>query len=169
MRADYINPFISSLITTFETMVGCPLTRGALYLRCDQTKLHDVSGVIGLSGLAQGMVVLSLEKQVAKQAAAALLMCEVETLSENDLVDAVGELTNMVSGAAKARLEEYNLAISLPSVVMGEGHLIRFPSDVTPICVPFTSPWGSLKIEVGLADVRSLASSTTSAPVLAAV
>jgi chemotaxis protein CheX len=169
MRADYINPFISSLIATFETMVGCPLTRGTLYLRCDQTKLHDVSGVIGLSGLAQGTVVLSLEKHVAQQAAAALLMCDANALSENDLVDAVGELTNMVSGAAKAKLAEYDLSISLPSVVMGEGHLIRFPSDVAPICVPFTCTWGALKIEVGLAAVRSLASSTTSAPNLVAV
>lgn len=169
MRADYINPFISSLVTTFEKMVGCSLTRGTLYLRCDETKLHDVSGVIGLSGLAQGTVVLSLEKKVAQQAAATLLMCDAATLSENELVDAVGELTNMVSGSAKARLEEYELSISLPSVVMGAGHLIRFPSDVTPICVPFTCPWGALKIEVGLTEVRSPTTSASGGTVLAAV
>lgn len=168
MRADYINPFITALINTFETMVACPLSRGTLYLRGSETKLHDVSGVIGLSGHAQGTVVLSLETEVAQQAAAALLMCDAATLSENDMVDAVGELANMVSGAAKAKLEEYQLSISLPSVVLGEGHLIRFPSDVTPICVPFTCPWGSLKIEVGLAEVRSL-QSTAGAPALAAV
>ena len=156
MRADHINPFINSLLNTFETMVSCPLTRGAVYLRRNETKLHDVSGVIGLSGQAQGMVVLSLERQVARQAAAALLMCDAATLSEDDMVDAVGELANMVSGSAKAKLEEYQLSISLPSVVLGQGHLIRFPSDVTPICVPFTSPWGSLKLEVGLVEVRSM-------------
>lgn len=169
MRADYINPFISSLVATFDKMVGCPLTRGTLYLRRDETKLHDISGVIGLSGLAQGTAVLSLEKEVAQQAAATLLMCEAATLSENDLVDAVGELTNMVSGAAKAQLAEFELSISLPSVVMGKGHLIRFPSNVTPICVPFTCQWGSLKIEVGLTEVRSLAKAAAGPPVLAAV
>lgn len=157
MRADYINPFISSLINTFETMLSCPLTRGPLYLRCNETKLHDVSGVIGLSGHAQGTVVLSLEKEVAVQAAATLLMCEATDLND-EVVDAIGELTNMVAGSAKSKLEEYQLSISLPSVVLGEGHLVRFPSDVTPICVPFTSPWGSLKIEVGLVEVRSLTS-----------
>jgi chemotaxis protein CheX len=168
MRADYINPFIASLINTFETMVACPLTRGTLYLRGNETKLHHVSGVIGLSGFAQGTVVLSLEKNVAQEVAAALLMCDADSLSESDMVDAVGELTNMVSGAAKAKLDEYQLSISLPSVVLGDGHVICFPSDVTPICVPFTCQWGSLKIEVGLAEVRSL-QSASSTQLLAAV
>ncbi|QDU25710.1 CheY-P phosphatase CheX [Anatilimnocola aggregata] len=162
MRADYINPFISALVNTFETMLSCQLTRGPLYLRGHETQLHDVSGVIGLSGHAQGTVVLSLEKQVALQAAATLLLCETTELND-DVVDAVGELTNMVAGSAKAKLEEYQLSISLPSVILGAGHLVRFPSDVTPICVPFTCPWGALKIEVGLTDMRSSAANAGAA------
>ncbi|WP_425615708.1 chemotaxis protein CheX [Anatilimnocola sp. NA78] len=167
MRADYINPFISALVNTFETMLSCTLTRGPLYLRGQETQLHDVSGVIGLSGHAQGTVVLSLEKQVALQAAATLLLCETTELNA-DVVDAVGELANMVAGSAKAKLEEYQLSISLPSVVLGAGHIVRFPSDVTPICVPFTSPWGQLKIEVGLTEVRSLVSTANQNPLVLA-
>ena len=165
MRADYINPFISSLINTFETMLGCTLTRGQLYLKTPDTKLHDVSGIIGLSGQAQGTVVLSLDKNVALQATATLLMCETTEIN-SDVVDAVGELTNMVAGSAKAQLTEYKLSISLPGCIKGEGHEVCFPSDVTPICVPFTCPWGELKIEVGLAEVRSLVPNTA-APALA--
>lgn len=166
MRADYINPFITSLINTFETMLSCPLTRGQLYLKDDNTKLHDVSGIIGLSGQAQGTVVLSLEKSVALQATATLLMCETLELN-SEVVDAVGELTNMVAGGAKAQLTDYQLSISLPGVIKGAGHEVCFPSDVTPICVPFTCPWGALKIEVGLAEVRTL--TQTSSAALAAV
>lgn len=158
MRADYINPFIQSLCATFETMLSCEITRGQLYLRESSTALHDISGVIGLSGTAQGTVVLSLDKKVALAAASVLLMCEAEEINA-DVIDAVGELTNMVAGGAKAKLEEYQLSISLPSVVTGTGHEIRFPSNVTPICVPFNSPWGPLKIEVGLAAVQQLAGS----------
>ena len=158
MRADYINPFISSLINTFETMLGCPLTRGQLYLKTPETHLHDVSGIIGLSGQAQGTVVLSLDKSVALQATATMLMCETTEIN-SDVVDAVGELTNMVAGSAKAQLTEYKLSISLPGVIKGVGHEVCFPSDVKPICVPFTCPWGELKIEVGLAETRALAPS----------
>jgi chemotaxis protein CheX len=167
MRADYINPFITSLINTFETMLACPLTRGQLYLKTKDTHLHDVSGIIGLSGQAQGTVVLTLDRNVALQATSTLLMCETNEIN-SDVVDAVGELTNMVAGSAKAQLTEYKLSISLPGVIKGEGHEVCFPSDVTPICVPFTCPWGDLKIEVGLTEVRSLASNTA-APALATV
>lgn len=162
MRADYINPFITSLMNTFETMLSCPLTRGQIFLKSDTTKLHDVSGIIGLSGEAQGTIVLSLEKSVALQATSTLLMCETLEI-DTEVVDAVGELTNMVAGGAKAQLTEYHLSISLPGVIKGAGHEVCFPSDVTPICVPFTCPWGALKIEVGLAEVRALTQTTPAA------
>jgi chemotaxis protein CheX len=84
------------------------------------------------------------------------------------VVDAVGELTNMVAGAAKAQLTEYKLSISLPGVIKGAGHEVCFPSDVTPICVPFTCEWGELKIEVGLTENRSQVPSAA-APALATV
>lgn len=164
MRADYINPFITSLINTFETMLSCPLTRGQIFLKSETTKLHDVSGIIGLSGEAQGTIVLSLEESVALQATTQMLMSETPEVEINtDVVDAVGELTNMVAGGAKAQLTEYQLSISLPGVIKGAGHEVCFPSDVTPICVPFTCPWGALKIEVGLAEVRSLVQTTAAA------
>ena len=89
-------------------------------------------------------------------------MCETPELN-TDVVDAVGELTNMVAGGAKSQLTEYQLSISLPGVIKGAGHEVCFPSDVTPICVPFTCVWGALKIEVGLAEVRSLAQTTAAA------
>ncbi len=167
MRADYINPFITSLINTFETMLACTLTRGQPYLKSNDTQLHDVSGIIGLSGQAQGTVVLSLDREVAMRATSTMLMCETTELN-GDVVDAVGELTNMVAGAAKAQLTEYKLSISLPGVIKGAGHEVCFPSDVTPICVPFTCEWGALKIEVGLTENRSHVPNTA-APALATV
>jgi chemotaxis protein CheX len=68
--------------------------------------------------------------------------------------DAIGELTNMVAGSAKAELDEYQLSVSLPNVVTGVDHDIRFPTNVTPLCVPFATHWGPLSLEVGLVEVR---------------
>jgi chemotaxis protein CheX len=152
MRVEYINPFVKSLVTTFSTMLNCTATRGQLTLKQDPYPHFDISGVIGLSGKAVGTVVVSLSRDVAIQAASAMLMMEATEI-DNDVIDAVGEITNMVAGAAKAELAEYELSISLPSVITGRGHEVRFPSNVTPICVPFTTEWGSLNLEVGLAEV----------------
>lgn len=68
------------------------------------------------------------------------------------VIDAVGELTNMVAGRAKTCLEELAMSISLPSVITGRNHLIEFPSNVPAICVAFSSPFGALCLEVGLIE-----------------
>ena len=152
MRVEYINPFVKSLVTTFSTMLNCTATRGPLMLKRDVFPPFEISGVIGLSGKAVGTVVVSLSKEVALKATSAMLMTETTEI-DGDVIDAVGEITNMVAGAAKAELSEYELSISLPSVITGRGHEVRFPSNVTPICVPFDTQWGKLNLEVGLEEV----------------
>ncbi len=62
-------------------------------------------------------------------------------------------MTNILAGGAKAELERYQLSVSLPSVVIGEDHEIRFPHEVTPIRIPFETDWGPLSIEVALVAV----------------
>lgn len=164
MRADQINPFITSLLETFQTMLNCELVRGQPYLRQEPDGSFAVSGVIGLSGDAIGAVVVGFTKEAALQAASALLMSEATELN-TDVKDAIGEIANMVAGAAKAKLEGLRLAISLPNVVTGPAHEIHFPSDIRPIVIPFESPWGSLRLEVGLklvsAGLQQAAASAT--------
>jgi chemotaxis protein CheX len=153
MRAEYINPFLTSLKNVLHTMLGCEARRGEIALKPDNRARHYVSGIIGLSGRAVGMVVLSLSEAVALKAASTMLMAEQGQVND-DVLDAVGELTNMIAGRAKAELEEYQLAVSLPSVVTGHGHEIHFPSNVRPISIAFETDWGPLALEVGFAPVH---------------
>jgi chemotaxis protein CheX len=154
MQVELINPFISSLNNAFMTMLDCPIRRGEISLKEGRTPMYEISGIIGLSGKAVGTVVLSLSTPVALQAASTMLLCETTEVNA-DVVDAVGELTNMVAGGAKAQLAQYDLSVSLPNVITGRNHEIRFPSNVTPICMPFTTKWGALMLEVGLVPVEA--------------
>jgi chemotaxis protein CheX len=154
MKVEYINPFIASLNNAFQTMLGCAVHRGPLSLKDGNSPKYEISGIIGLSGMAIGTVVLSLSEAVALKAASVMLMSET-THIDADVVDAVGELTNMVAGRAKGDLEEYQLSVSLPNVITGRDHNVRFPSNVTPICVPFDTAWGPLALEVGFAPIEA--------------
>ncbi len=156
LKAQYINPFLDALVNAFDMMLGCKVQRGALTLSSKKMATHDYSGVIGLSGEAVGTVVVSLSSSVALKATAAMLMTTEDQVTREEIVDAVGELANMVAGAAKAKLEEFQLSVSLPNVITGEGHEICFPSNVTPICVPYESDWGPLTLEVGMASAPVL-------------
>ena len=151
MKVEYINPFITSTISTFRTMLGCRLARKEPFVKGVVRPEHEVSGVIGLSGKAKGTVVLSLSREAALQATAAMLGEHPPEINA-DVADAVGELTNIIAGASKAQLEHLKLNVSLPTVISGRWHTIEFPREVTPICIPFGSPWGSIAVEVGLLE-----------------
>lgn len=159
MQVEYINPFIRSTTVTFDTMLGCTIKRDKLCMADQDHQEYEVSGIIGLSGRAQGSVVVSLSRSVALQAAAAMLMMDPSDFDglTDDVVDAVGELANMVAGSAKAELEEYQLSISLPNVVIGHPPDIRFPSEIKPIVVTFACPWGPMALKVGFTPLPVLA------------
>ncbi len=156
MRVEYINPFVTALSNTFKTMLDCEVHRGVPYLRGSekQPPNKDICGVIGLSGKMVGMCVVGLSKSVAVKAASHLLMMECDEIT-TDVTDAVGEIANMVAGGAKAQLEEHELRISLPSVIVGENYQVRFPSTSPPICIPFECDWGEILLEVGLVPSES--------------
>ncbi len=156
MRAEYINPFLASVAKTFKTMLDCETRREGIHLKDYASPMHEISGVIGLSGRAVGSVVLNLSRDLALKASSTMLMTECTEI-DADVLDAVGELTNMIAGAAKAELAEYDLSIGLPNVITGRDHVVRFPSNVQPICMPFQTDWGPLTLEVGLTAVSELA------------
>ena len=68
----------------------------------------------------------------------------------DELTDGVGELANIVAGNAKQGLQKYKLSISLPNVVVGKNHMLRSPSGLPSIVVPFVSSIGSFAMEVSL-------------------
>jgi chemotaxis protein CheX len=151
MKVEYINPFLAAAISVFNTMLKTPLTRGEPFLKNGTQPNHEVSGMIGLSGKAKGMVVLSMSREAALGTAGEMLGMQLKEINA-DVADAVGELTNMIAGAAKAQLEQLDMSVSLPTVITGKAHCIDFPKNTMPICIPFDCKWGPVAVEVGLVE-----------------
>jgi chemotaxis protein CheX len=151
MKVEFINPFLTSAVSVFNTMLGVALTRDEPFLKENTQPNHEVSGIIGLSGKAKGMVVLSMSREVALSAAGIMLGERPKEINA-DVSDAVGELTNMIAGAAKAQLEYLKMDVSLPTVITGKTHCIEFPKKAMPICIPFDCKWGSVAVEVGIVE-----------------
>ncbi len=148
MKVEHINPFLKAVSNTFKTMLAAEAHRGELSLGDTKARQFPISGLIGLSGKASGMVVINLSTEVALKAASTMLMEEMTEVNE-DVLDAVGELANVIAGQAKAELDQYDLSVSLPNVITGDGHEIRFPSSAPPLVVPFKTDFGPLRLEVG--------------------
>jgi chemotaxis protein CheX len=153
VNAEHINPFIEAVHAVFRTMLNMNLERGRLYLKQGLQPSHEISGIIGLTGAAKGTVLLGMGAQVALKATG-ILAGEHPSHIDAMVIDAVGELTNMVAGSAKAKLEQLRLSVSLPSVIAGRNHSVSFPTGATPIGIGFESEYGPLSLEVSLVDAE---------------
>jgi chemotaxis protein CheX len=151
VKAEYINPFVSAAVDVFSTMLQCQLVRGELSLNVNFQPAHDISGIIGLSGKASGTVIVSVDREVALSATEKMLGERPSDIN-TDVIDAIGEVTNMIAGRAKVGLAQLQMSLALPTVITGTNHTIRFGSNAQTICIPYTCPWGKLSVEVGMVE-----------------
>jgi chemotaxis protein CheX len=147
MIVEHINPFITATMATFQSMLHASVVPGKLFVVKGAILQHDISGIIGLSGGAKGMVALSFPRLTALKAVSSFLGEKVVTMDAT-VKDAIGELANIVAGAAKKDLSGYKISISLPTVVVGDRHEVQGGKDVIPLAVPFDSPLGSFSLIV---------------------
>jgi chemotaxis protein CheX len=153
MKVEYINPFVAATQNVFKMMMNIDITAGKPYLFDPMTGAHsyDISGIIGLSGETTGAVVLSFTKLCALKVVSEFSGMEIKIFDQT-VVDAIGELINIVAGNAKKDLKDFKLTISLPSVVTGHSHRLNWPTGVPVIMIPFTSPMGEFSIGVSLRE-----------------
>jgi len=131
-----------SAVDVFSTMLGVELAAGAVTVESGTPEANDgVMSFIGLAGAWSGSGSLTCSPALACRICAQMLMMEVASVNE-DVLDAVAELTNMIIGSVKNDLEAHlgPLGLSIPTVVFGrnfktksartsEWIVLRFPWD----------------------------------------
>lgn len=109
----------------FESMLALPITAADEFAEAD-AQTASVTGVISISGDWNGAVVVTVPMPLARQVAAAMFALDPDALTEAEVQDAVGELSNMVGGATKAMIGGSS-SISLPSVTEGVRYRVSIP------------------------------------------
>ena len=136
----YIQPFINVCKSVFKDLIGKEIeAKIPHFLEKDAATEWDISGIIGLTGEARGAVVISMKDDLAMKLTG-ILTGKVYNVLYDEVVDAVGELINIIAGNVKQELEDaYRLIISLPTIVTGKGHTINWPNGhARVICIPFS-------------------------------
>jgi chemotaxis protein CheX len=83
-------------------------------------------GTVHISGSWEGSVVLECPETFGRLVAGSMFGSSPETLSDDELVDVIGELANMTGGNVKALLGG-DVALSLPTVVRGADFRVVVP------------------------------------------
>lgn len=149
IRPEHINPFILSNMETFTKMLSLTAKPGKAMLKVHSKLDYDVSGLIGLSGKVIGSVAMSFPEPSALAICNKFMGAAYTDMSE-DILDAVGELVNIVAGNAKKGLSEFDIEISLPNVIVGHNHRIVEPKGAISFVVPFTTDLGGFHMGVSL-------------------
>ena len=153
MKAEWINPFLNATVNVLSTMAQTTATAGKPHLKKDSTTFGEVTGVIGMSGAnVAGNMIISFDKTAILNIVSQMLGEAYQEINK-DIVDAVGEITNMICGGAKTELTPLGLDIQMASPIMlcGKGTEINQLGETPVLVIPFSTPNGSFVVEASLA------------------
>jgi chemotaxis protein CheX len=149
MDVRFINPFLDGAKEVLKTMAFIDATASKAYLKRGDMAHGDVSGIIGITGDAIGSLAVSFHMNCICGIVSSMLG-ETHTEPTREVLDAVGELTNMISGVARTHMERNGLSVyaAIPSVVVGVGHTISHILKAPSIVIPFSTPQGDFFVDV---------------------
>jgi len=149
MSSTDIASFVGAINKVLGTMVKTQVRFEDPFIKKAEDASHDVSGIIGFTGAITGSIVLGFPLDVAATLTTRFAGIEL-TPDHEDFTDAVGELVNMIAGAAKTAMQGGNVSISCPSVVIGHDHQVYQRKNLQIIVIPCISDAGRFVVELSL-------------------
>jgi chemotaxis protein CheX len=149
MDMKLISPFIDATLNVLETMSSTKVQTGKPYVKNDRVARGDVSGVIGLTGKVSGTMSASFTEKSILSIVSNMVGEEMKEMND-EIRDAVGEITNMISGHARTKLAHLgrSLTATIPLVIMGKNHIITHITTYPIFAIPFTTTNGDFTVEV---------------------
>ena len=125
----------------FGTMLDLAVEEEPAYVESVAAEISEgVVSLIGLAGDWVGTGSIACGSQLACVFSSKLLMSEYDQVNE-DVMDAVAEITNMIVGNVKTAIEEDlgPMGLSIPTVVFGHEFKTRSVGQAQWVVVPFRS------------------------------
>jgi chemotaxis protein CheX len=119
--------------------------------------IGGISAMVAIVGPWAGMGAVSCDEAMACKLAGAMLMSEYDAVGD-DVLDAMGEIANMIIGNVKTNLEATlgTLALGVPTVTFGKNFATRSTVKHTWTLMPFRCGDHELFVQVLLAESSRL-------------
>jgi len=117
MLAEQTNQFRAAVESVWSTMLGISLEPGEA-IAFDRVEPDYMTGCIQITGAWQGAVTVDCSIGLSRQIAAVMFGVEVFETDPDQVSDALGEFTNIITGNIKSFLPEPS-SLSLPAVAEG--------------------------------------------------
>lgn len=157
-EAAVVNALRCATEDVFSTMLGLEVVSGEPYTETTAPGPSDgIIGVIGLAGAWIGTASICCNGPMACKMASNMLGMEMSDVNE-DVLDAISEITNMIIGSFKTEAESYlgPLGLSIPTVIYGLNFSARTAGKEQWTVVPFCCGAESVDVKLCLTPNRGL-------------
>jgi chemotaxis protein CheX len=123
-----------------SAILGSAPERGRLKVEKARIQTADVIGSISVSGFVTGSITLFMSLEFASSITRSMLGEELGTPGDEVVVDAIGEMTNMIAGNIKTALcrQQEVFSMSAPSVTIGREVRRLTQNSHLSFLLPFT-------------------------------
>lgn len=134
-----ITAFIEGVTRTLSTMASTPVTPQKPFIEKTHIAKGEIAGIVGMvAPPLRGQLMISYPKPAILQIYENMIGEKPDEIN-NDIKDAVGELTNQIYGTAKTTLNQlgYKFEMAIPTVVHGTFTITSKDGYGATLVIPF--------------------------------
>ncbi len=150
MDATLVNPFIEGTLHILDTTAFVKVQPQTPFLKKDSKLQGDISGIVEVSGDLSGTAAICFTEQSILGIVSAMFGEDMTEIND-EIHDAVGEISNMVAGHVTTKIAEMGkkVKVKFKEIKAGKDVSIEHVKGAEHILVlPFKSTKGKVVIEV---------------------
>jgi len=142
---DVARHFTNAATAVLYTMAGMDIIPGKFFIKHDRKVLGDITATMDVTGDKYGTIAVSFPRKSAMVLVHCMLGGDAAAHHmEQDMLDAVGEVMNMISGRARATISEAGITLRTltPHVMAGSDIEIEYKAEAAVVVIPFAERAG---------------------------
>ncbi|PIE62309.1 MAG: chemotaxis protein CheX [Desulfobacter postgatei] len=154
MDVALVNPFIEGTLHILDTTALIKVKPGPPFLKGNTIHNGDISGLLTVGGDLEATVAISFTEKSILGIVSAMFGEELTEINE-EIIDAVGEISNMVAGHVTTKIGELGkkVKVKLVNVVTGRNEeILHTESGSHVVVIPFYTTKGKVLLEVCYSD-----------------
>ncbi len=154
MEEKHVNAVVSAVKYVFKAMLNVDIEDGTPFIKEIRKATGDITGVMALAGAEgeqRGMLAFSTSTEGALAIYKKLMDQGFQKITA-EIIDGMGELTNIISGRARYELEkeDIHLYAHVPIVFSGKNAEVSFITKMSVTSVPFSFVIDEAKLEMNV-------------------
>jgi len=149
-----VNPFIEGTLHILDTTAFVKVKPETPFLKTDTAAQGDITGLLEISGDLEGTAAISFTEKSILGIVSAMFGEEMTEIND-EITDAVGEISNMVAGHVTTKIAELDkkVKVKFVKVILGKDQVIPHTEAGTHVVsIPFKTTKGKMVLEVSYAD-----------------